>query len=95
MSESNGQPLYQDQIYRALGIFEHRNNVREHYYCVRELFSFYDTKEKLEKLAARPDIDTVCAFDYHKMKTYALQGEGLNFKDYHPEYRGVNKIPQL
>ena len=95
MAEANTQPIYQDQIHRALHVFEHKNNVREHYYCVREIFSFYDTKEKLQKLAERPDLDTVCAFDYVRMKKYALEGEGLNFKDYHPEYRGIDKMPQL
>jgi hypothetical protein len=29
------------QIFRAKGIFEHKNNVREHYYCVKELFDLY------------------------------------------------------
>ena len=56
------------QIYRALGVHKHENNVREHFYCIKEIFELYNTKEKLEKLAARPDIDTVCAFDLYKMK---------------------------
>ncbi len=68
--------------------------MREHFYCVKEILELYNTKELLEKLAARPDLDTVCAFDYHKMKTHALQGEGLRYEDYHPELRGI-KIPQL
>ncbi len=41
------------QIYRALGVFEHKNNVREHFYCVKEMFELYNTKELLDKLAAR------------------------------------------
>jgi len=82
------------QIQKALGVFEHRNNVREHYYCIKEIFELYNTKELLEKLAAKPDIDTICAFDYHKMKKYALQGDGLKYIDYHPELRGI-KVPQL
>ena len=80
---------------------QHENNVREHFYCVREIFSLYNTKEKLEKLAARPDIDTVCAFDYHKMKTFALgsagkEGKfaGLRYEDFVPEAQGV-KVPTL
>ena len=87
--------MYEDQINRALGIFEHKNNVREHYYCVKDIFAIYNTKERLEQLLKRPDIDTVCAWDYQRMKQYALKGEGLSFVDYHPEYRGVDKIPQL
>ncbi|CDW76881.1 UNKNOWN [Stylonychia lemnae] len=82
------------QIYKSLGVFQHKNNVREHYYCVKEIFDLYNTKELLEKLAARPDIDTVCAFDYLKMKQGALEGSGINYLDYHPEARGI-KIPQL
>ena len=69
--------MFEDQINRALGIFEHRNNVRDYHYCVKEMFTTYNTVEQLEALKARPDIDTICAFDYHKMKKYALAGEGL------------------
>ena len=36
---------FEDQINRALGIYEHRNNVRDHYYCVKEIFSMYKTAE--------------------------------------------------
>jgi hypothetical protein len=68
--------------------------VREHFYCVKEMLELYNTKELLEKLAARPDIDTICAFDYHKMKVHALEGEGLRYEDYHPELKGI-KIPSL
>ena len=60
------------QINKALSVRVHENNVREHFYCVKEIFDLYNTKEKLEKLAARPDLDTVCAFDYYRMKTFAL-----------------------
>ena len=89
------------QIKKALGVNVHENNVREHFYCVREIFNLYNTKDKLEKLAARPDIDTVCAFDYHRMKTFALgtsstQGKfaGLRYEDFHPEAQGI-KVPTL
>jgi hypothetical protein len=90
------------QIKKALGVHVHENNVREHFYCVKEIFDLYNTKEKLEKLAARPDIDTVCAFDYYRMKTYALgtsdnnQGSfpGLRYEDFHPEAQGI-KVPTL
>ena len=89
------------QINKALNVRVHQNNVREHFYCVKEIFDLYNTKEKLEKLAARPDLDTVCAFDYHRMKTFALgtsssQGKfaGLRYEDFHPEAQGV-KVPTL
>lgn len=81
------------QIYKALDVYKHKNNVREHFYCVKQIFELYNTKELLEKLAARPDVDTICAFDYHKMKTHALEGEGLKYEDYHPELKGI-KIPE-
>ena len=45
-------------------------------------------------MAARPDVDTICAFDYNKMKKGALEGHGINYLDYHPEARGI-KIPEL
>ena len=86
--------MYEDQIERALGVFEHKNNVREHFYCVKGIFDLYKTHDQLTELAKRPDIDTVCAFDYVRMKKYALQGNGLKYEDYHPEVKGI-KIPQL
>jgi hypothetical protein len=54
----------------------------------------YKTREQLAELASRPDIDTVCAFDYVKMKNHALNGAGLQYSDYHPEIRGI-KVPKL
>ena len=71
-------------INKSLGIFKHKNNVREHFYCLQEIFALYNTKEQLEKLAQRPDLDTICAFDYVKLKKHALE-EGITYADYHPE----------
>ena len=82
------------QIYKALQVHQHENNVREHFYCVKEIFELYNTKERLEALAKRPDLDTICAFDYHKMKSHVLNGQGLKYADFHPEATGI-KIPQL
>ena len=39
--------MYEDQINRALGVYEHKNNVREHFYCVKEMFDLYKTKGQL------------------------------------------------
>ena len=69
---------------------EHKNNVREHFHCVKSMFELYKTQDQLKNLAARPDLDTVCAFDYARMKNHALTG-GLGYKDFHPD---VN-IPKL
>ena len=80
-------------IYKSLGVYKHKNNVREHFYCVKEIFDLYNTKEQLEKLAQRPDVDTICAYDYHKMKKHALE-DGIHFDDYHPEALGI-KVPEL
>ena len=80
-------------INKALGAYKHKNNVREHFYCLKSIFELYNTQEQLEKLAQRPDLDTICAFDYNKMKTYALSSE-LNYQDFHPEAKGI-KIPTL
>lgn len=81
-------------LYKALGVYKHKNNVREHYYCVKQIFDLYSTKDLLEKLAQRPDLDTICAFDYYKMKKFAVEEDGITFADYHPEVQGI-KIPQL
>ena len=86
---------FDDQINRALGVFEHRNNVREHYHCIREIFNLYKTPEEMKKLSERPDLDTICAYDYARMKNYAMNGEGLHMNDWHPELRGVTEIPKL
>ncbi len=90
------------QIYKALGVHVHENNVREHYYCVKEIFELYNTRSKLEELAKRPDLDTVCAFDYYRMKSFALgtntnnqaKVAGLRYEDFHPEAQGI-KVPTL
>ena len=68
--------------------------MREHFYCVKEIFDLYNTKAKLDQLAAKPDIDTICAFDYLKLKKEALAPRGLSYDDFHPEARGI-KIPTL
>ena len=86
--------MYEDQIQRALSVYEHKNNVREHFHCVKNFFDLYKTKEQLQHLASLPDIDTFCAFDYVRMKKYALEGEGLKYADYHPEIKGI-KVPEL
>ena len=81
-------------IHRALQVFEHKNNVRDHFYCVKEIFDMYKTPEQLKKLAERPDLDTICAHDYLKMKKFALQGHGLHYKDYSPAAQGIT-VPKL
>ncbi len=86
--------MYEDQIERALGVYEHKNNVREHFYCVKEIFDLYKTKDQLKSLQQTPDLDTVCAFDYVKMKTYAMNKNGLHYNEFHPEIKGI-KIPKL
>ena len=68
--------------------------MREHFHCVKGIFDLYRTREQLAELASRPDIETVCAFDYVKMKNHALNGTGLQYSDFHPEIRGI-KVPKL
>lgn len=80
------------QIYKALQVHKHENNVREHYYCIKQIFDLYNTKERLEKLAAREDLDTVCAFEYYEIKKNAQAG--LNYFDFNPEAKGI-KIPEF
>lgn len=86
--------MYEDQIHRALQVFEHKNNVRDHFYCMKDMLNMYTTKEQLQTLAKRQDVDTLCAYDYVKMKDFALKGHGLHFKDYHPEVQGIT-VPKL
>ena len=85
--------MFEDQINRALKVKEHQNNVREHFYCVKEIFEIYKTKEQLQTLQARADVDTICAWDYNRMKSFAL-GSGLDYADFVPAAQGVN-TPQL
>ena len=44
--------MYEDQINRALGVYEHKNNVREHFYCVKQMFDLYKTTDQLRSLQA-------------------------------------------
>ena len=55
----------------------------------------YTSVEQLEQLKARSDLDTICAWDYQRMKSFALQGEGLHVKDYKPELRGIDTLPKM
>ena len=75
-------------------MYEHKNNVREHFYCVKNILELYKTREQLVELSNKPDLDIVCAFDYHRMKQYALNGNGLKYQDYNPEAQGI-KVPKL
>ena len=77
-----------------MGVHEHQNNVREHYYCIKAMFELYPKVDQLEKLAARPDLPTICAFDYNRMKSFALTGHGLHYHDYHPEVKGI-QVPKM
>lgn len=86
---------FEDQIERAVGVRLHKQNVREHFYCVKEIFDLYKTPEQLKKLSERTDLDTICAWDYQRMKSYALSGEGLKMNDWHSELRGIKEMPKL
>ena len=68
--------------------------MREHYHCVKEIFELYNTSELLKNLAKRPDLDTICAWDYNRMKKYALQSNGLSYRDYNPAAQGIS-VPKL
>mmetsp|Transcript_25225 Transcript_25225/g.39050 ORF Transcript_25225/g.39050 Transcript_25225/m.39050 type:complete len:87 (+) Transcript_25225:25-285(+) len=85
--------MYEDQIERALGVYEHKQNVRDHFYCVKSIFDLYKSQEQLEKLAQRPDVDTICAFDHFRMKQHVLN-DGLTYQDFNPEIKGI-KIPKM
>lgn len=77
------------QIYKSLDVYTHKNNVREHFYCLKDIFELYNTQAQLEALSKRQDLDTICAHTYHKMKSHVLEGEGITFTDFHPEARGI------
>ena len=72
---------------------EHKNNVREHFYCVKAMFDLYKTKDQLQALSSRQDLDSVCAFDLLRMKNNAIGG-GLNYADFNPEIKGIT-VPKL
>jgi hypothetical protein len=61
------------------------------------MIDLYKTKEQLKTLIERPDVDTICAFDYVKMKKNALGVNGLHYKDFNPAAQGimVPKFPEL
>jgi hypothetical protein len=73
-----------------LGIREFENKYMDHFKCVAKLFSMYSTKEQLEKLASRSDIDLACAYEFHEMKKIALSEHGLDYKSFHPQYYSKN-----
>ena len=78
-----------------MGVYEHKNNVRDHFYCVKRMFELYNTKEQLEKLAKREDVDTICAFEHYRMKKGAAQEGTIDFTAFHPEHFTGYKIPSL
>lgn len=82
-------------MYRAMGVHEHKNNVREHFYCLKEIFDLHKSKEQLASLLERKDVDITCSFEKYRMKDHALNQGGLSYKEFYPEhFRGV-KIPDL
>ena len=58
------------------------------------MMDLYKTREQLVELSKRPDLDTICAFDYVRMKNHALNGDGLRYQDYHPEIKGIT-VPKM
>ena len=79
---------------RALKIYEHKNNVIDHFECVRNIFSLYTSRERLAELRDLPDVDKICAFEFHRMKDHALNKGGLSMPEYHPEHFRKMKIPK-
>ena len=86
--------MYADQIDRALKVREHRNNVREFHYCVKEMFELHSSAQALKELQARPDLDTICAWDYQRMKKHAMGSGGLSYADYNPAAQGIT-VPKM
>ena len=79
---------------RALKIYEHKNNVIDHFECVRNIFTLYTSRERLTELKELPDADLICAYEHYQMKTHALQNNGLSYEEFNPEhFRGI-KIPE-
>lgn len=78
---------------RALKIWEHKNNVIDHFDCIRNMFKLYTSEERLKEVIDLPDVNTICAAELFKMKDYALNHGGLDYKEFHPEhYKGI-KLP--
>lgn len=71
---------------RAAGIREHKNNVIDHFDCVKRMFSLYTSKERLEELRGLPDVNTICAHEHYRMKAGALENGTLAYKQFHPEF---------
>ena len=76
---------------RALKINEHKNNLTDHFDCVKNIFTLYKSRERLEELRRAPDVDTICAYELFTMKKHALDKGGLSYEEYFPEhFRGID-----
>ncbi len=71
---------------RAAGIRVHKNNVIDHFECVKRMFSLYTSKERLQELQSLPDVDTLCAHEHWRMKDAALSKGSLAYQEFHPEH---------
>jgi len=71
---------------RAAGIREHKNNVIDHFDCVKRIFDLYTSKERLTEVSNLPDVDTICAHEHFRMKNHAINETGLDYKSFHPEH---------
>ena len=80
---------------RALKVYEHKNNVIDHFECIRNIFELYTSRERLSELKNLDDADKICAFEHHRMTEHALNNGGLEIQEYHPEYFKGMKIPEL
>ena len=79
---------------RALNIRSHKNNVIEHYECVKRMFSLYTSEERLQELAVLPDVDTICAHEHYRMKNEADTKGSLEYQEFHPEHFRNIKLPE-
>lgn len=59
---------------RALNVYQQKNNVIDHFECVKKMFTLYTSEERLNELKNLPDLDTVCAHEHFKMKKAGLEG---------------------
>ena len=71
---------------RAKNVNPFKHRLIDHYKCIHNILTLYDDKQKLDKLSLRPDIQTICAYEYYKLKKGVMEEGILEYKTMHNHY---------
>ena len=81
---------------RYLGVNRFKHLYYDHYICIKGVLELYDSKEKLDILQKRSDIDTVCGYEYYQMKKGVLEQNILDYEAMNNKYfKKINIPPPL